>query len=107
MVDYRFDYEAFGVHVLNAAWMVEEMRRRAEAGKAFAEAIAPFDADDPDGQHYRDAFEADAHPYGGVHHDRAVGILRNTDNAARIVEYGNSKTPEHATLRKALDVMGS
>lgn len=104
--DYHLDYAAFGLHVLNAEWMVAEMRKRAEAGKAFAEGIAPFDPDDRDGHHYRDAFEVDAHAHGGVHKDRAVGILRNTDHSVRAVEYGNRNTPEHAVLRKALDVMG-
>jgi hypothetical protein len=104
--DYHLDYRAFGEHVLNAEWMVAHMAERAERMKAFAIAISPFDPDDPDGQHYVDAFEVDAHTHGGVHHDRAVGILRNTDHAALAVEYGNANTPEHAVLRKALDAAG-
>lgn len=105
--DYHLAYAAFGRHVLNAEWMVEHMHTRAEAGKAFAVGIAPFDPADTDGQHYVDAFEVEAHAHGGVHHDRAVGILRNTDQAALAVEYGNVNTPEHAILRKALDAMGA
>lgn len=104
--DYHLDFAAFGRHVLNADWMVAEMRTRAEKGKVFAEAVAPFDPDDPDGQHYRDAFTTGAHAHGGAHGDRAQGTLRNTDRAALFVEYGNRNTPEHAVLRRALDVMG-
>jgi hypothetical protein len=107
MADYHLDYRAFGEHVLNAEWMVEHMRSRAEAGKAFAEAISPYYEPDPDGHHYRDGFEVDAHTHGGAHHDRAVGILRNTDKARWFVEFGEGKTPEYAILRKALDVMGA
>jgi hypothetical protein len=107
MITYQFNYAAFGEHVLNAEWMVQELRRRAEAGKSLAESIAPFYPDDPDGNHYRDAFEVTARKHGGVKHDRAEAVLRNTDKANVYVEYGNIKTPEHATLRKALDVMGA
>lgn len=107
MVTFRFDYSAFDEHVLCAPWMVEHMKARAERGKEFAESIAPFDPDDPDGMHYRDAFEADAyiHTYKNGKR-RASGVLRNTDRAALPVEFGNAHTPEHGVLRKALDVMG-
>lgn len=106
MADYHLDYAAFGEHVLNAEWMVAHMRGRAERMKAFALGISPFDSDDADGRHYVEGFEVDAHAHGGVHHDRAVGILRNTDSSAVFVEFGNVNTPEHAILRKALDAAG-
>lgn len=101
-----WDYKAFGEHVLNAEWMVAHMRDRAEAMKAFAEAIAPFDVKDRDGRHYKDAFRAEASAHSGVHHDRAAGYLFNDNEAALFVEFGNRNTPEHATLRKALDAAG-
>lgn len=87
----HIDRKKFGEQVLCAPWMVEEMRSRAEKMKAFAIAEAPFDADDPDGVHYRDSFEVEA----GIRESppfktrRAYGRLKNTDlPTALFVEYG-------------------
>lgn len=105
-----WDYEAFGEHVLNADWMVAHMRDRAEAMKEFAEAIAPYEVMDRDGNHYRDGFRVEANAHGGWRHDRAAGYLFNDNEVAVQVEYGTGpdrpqggSSPEHATLRKALD----
>jgi hypothetical protein len=104
-VTYQLDYEAFGEHVLRAPWMGAEMVARAERGKAFAESTAPYDAADPTLRHYRDSFYVTGTLHGGTRHDRAEGRLSNDDDAAVFVEFGNKNTEEHATLRKAMDVM--
>jgi hypothetical protein len=111
---YSHDYEAFERLVLNAPFMEVEMRRRAELVKAHAEAHAPYDADDSDGQHYRDAFEVSSGRHGGAKKDRAYGRVTNDDPAAVFVEYGrpagvdkNGKPypaqARHRTLGNALD----
>jgi hypothetical protein len=106
MTTYKLDRAAFREHLLNADWMVEHMRQRAEIGKAFAEADAPFDPYSTDGTHYKDAFEVDSGKNGGAHGDRAYATLRNTDAAARYIEHGTEDTPAFHTLTRALDVMG-
>lgn len=110
MAGLNWDYEAFGEHVLNADWMVTHMRDRAEAMKAFAEATAPYEVQDRDGRHYKDSFRVEAAAHQGAHHDRAAGYLFNDNEVAVQVEYGTGpdrpqggSSPEHATLRKALD----
>jgi hypothetical protein len=99
MATYRLNMKAFGEHVLNASWMVQEMRVRAEKAKAFAESIAPVG---PDAPHYKDSFEVSARPLGGAHKDRAEAVLSNTSQVAVYVEFGNVHIDEHAVLRKAL-----
>lgn len=120
--DYHLDYKAFDANVLCADWMLADMLSRAERMKALAEAIAPeaVKGDDTD-PHYRDCFEADAYLY--TNHKtgkrRASGVLRNTSAIAIAVEFGTGgegastgkrpqggNSPEHATLRKALDAAG-
>lgn len=103
MTTYRLDPAAFREHVLNAPWMVEEMRQRAERGKAFAESIAP-DAP-PYGEGYIASFKVDAGTNGGVHHDRAYGTLSNSDDAAVFLEFGTEKMPAQHILLRSLDVM--
>lgn len=105
MTTYRLDPAAFREHVLNAPWMVEEMRRRAEHGKTFAESIAP-DAP-PHGEGYIASFEVESGVGGGLNHDRAYASLRNTDDAARFVEYGTPTNAAHHVLTRSLDVMGA
>lgn len=103
MTSYRLDPAAFRKLVLNAPWMVEEMRSRAEAGKAFAVSVAP-DAP-PYGEGYIASFEVESGTGGGVHHDRAYAELRNTDDAARYIEFGTERTHAHHVLTRAADVM--
>lgn len=101
---YRHNYEAFDKLVLSAPWMVEEMRVRAERGKAFAESIAPYDAKDRDGDHYRDHFSAEA----GVREEptrRAYGRLSNDSDVALFVEYGTKNNERHRVLGRSLDAM--
>lgn len=96
---YRHDYVAFREHVLKAPFMAAEMLRRAEKVKAHAVAHAPFDPDDPDGQHYRDAFSAEVVEDA----ERARGRVTNSDKAAVFVEFGTKNNPRHRTLGNALD----
>lgn len=101
---YKPSYSGVG-EMLRSGFLQAEMRARAERVAAVAEATAPFDVKDRDGSHYRDAFEVES----GVRHaktTRAYGRVRNTNEAAVAVEFGNKNTPEHATLRKALNAAG-
>jgi hypothetical protein len=104
MTTYRLDPAGFREHLLNAPWMVAEMRRRAEEGKAFAESIAP-DAP-PIGEGYIASFEVESGTQGGVHHDRAYATLSNTSDHAVYVEFGTERNEAHHVLTRALDVMG-
>lgn len=103
---YHHDYAAFDAHVLCAPFMVEEMLRRAELGKVFAEAHAPYDPDDPDLVHYRDNFEAAAFVGEALKGLRAIGRLSNTDMpTALFAEFGTVNNPRHRTLGTSLEVM--
>lgn len=104
MTTYRLDPVAFREHVLNAPWMVEHMRERAERGKAFAESIAP-DAP-PYGEGYIASFEVESGTHGGIHHDRAYATLSNSDYKAHWIEFGTDHTEAEHVLTRSLDVMG-
>jgi hypothetical protein len=99
---YHHDYAAFRRHVLKAPFMAAEMLKRAERVKARAEITAPFDPDDPDGQHYRDAFSAEVVEDA----ERVRGRVSNSDKAALFVEFGTEHNPRHRTLGNALDAAG-
>lgn len=99
---YHHDYAAFRANVLKADWMAAEMYERALRVKARAEVTAPFFAEDPDLEHYRDAFSATA----GLREDRAYGRVTNDDKAAVFVEFGTKNNPRHRTLGNALDAAG-
>jgi hypothetical protein len=62
MSRYRHQYKNFGDAVLRSEWMVAEMRRRAEAVKAAAEALAPVGdpATDSHSGRYKDSFSVSA-----------------------------------------------
>lgn len=105
MTTYRLDRAAFREHVLNAPWMVEHMRARAERAKEFAESIAP-DAP-PYGEGYIASFNVEAGTNGGIHHDRAYATLSNDDDAASFVEFGTERQEAQHVLTRALDVMGA
>ena len=108
---YHHDYEGFRAHVLKAPFMAAEMLKRAERVKAYAEAHAPYDPRDADGQHYRDAFSAEV----VEDEERVRGRVKNTDMPmARFVEFGfeagvdkNGREypafPRHRTLGNALE----
>jgi hypothetical protein len=101
---YRLDRAGLQEHLLNAPFMVEEMRRRAELGKEYAISVAP-DAP-PLGEGYIASFEVEAGTHGGIHHDRAHATLRNSDDAAVYVEFGTERTQAQHVLLSAMDVMG-
>src|SRR3954465_3792041 len=101
---YTLNRAAFREHLLNAPWMVELMKQRAEAGKAYAVSGAP-DAP-PYGGGYIASFEGESGTQGGVNHDRAYAILRNTDYKAHWIEHGTERMPAHHVLISAMDVMG-
>lgn len=101
---YKPSYSGVG-EMLRSGFLQADMHARAERVAAAAIADAPFDPDDPDGQHYRDAFTVTS----GIKHAktaRAYGRVSNSDQAAVAVEFGNKNTPEHGTLRKALNAAG-
>jgi len=128
MADYKLNRAGFREHLLNAPFMLDEMRRRAERGKEFAETTAPVSTEPDDEQltRYKDSFSVDVHPNGGIHHDRAEAVLSSSDPAALSIEFGHiarfnaqgqfAKANEPAvrethvdgsyTLTKAMDVIG-
>lgn len=83
--------------MLRSPEMVAEMLRRAEKARTLAEVIAPRHTG-----HYSTSFTASAVKRGGIHHDRACGILRNTDLAALQIEFGTKDTPAHRTMITAM-----
>lgn len=97
-------YDAFDREVLAAAWMQAEMLRRAQAGAAHAEGIAPRRTG-----RYADSIGADVYvrrlPGVDGKSGRAVGRVTATDPAAFQIEHGTKDTPAHRTLGRALDVM--
>jgi hypothetical protein len=97
---YTQDYRGMG-QLLRCDFISAEMYRRAEKVMAAAQAAAPYDPTST--THYRDAFHIQLNDRGGNHHDRAVASVVNDDAAAFFIEFGTSKTPQHRTLRNALD----
>lgn len=114
MTDFRPSYKGLG-EMLRSPAMQVAMHKLAEKVAARAEAIAPFDPDDPDGRHYKDAFEVSSGVRRGLKSERAYGRVTNTDSAARYVEYGAKEheirpgqtisSPKHRTLGRALDAL--
>lgn len=103
---YTHDFEAFGEEVLRSDFMVAEMERRAQLVAKAARADAPYDPGSTDGTHYKDAFRVETTKHGGIHHDRAAGVVINDDEAAFFIEYGTVDTPKFRTLGRALDAAG-
>jgi len=99
--------------MLRAEFMVTAMRTRAEAGKRYAEAIAPVYEPGPHPGRYRDSFRVEAEVRRPPSSRRAVGYLINDAPEALWVEVGTGRkadgsyrTPRHRTLGRALDIMG-
>ncbi len=102
-IRYVHNYAAFDRLVLCAPFMVEEMGKRGGKVLAFAEAHAPFDPDDPDGVHYREAFELTV-GIRVIQSRRAYARVSNTDwPTCLFVEYGTKNNPRHRTLGAALN----
>jgi hypothetical protein len=98
---YTLHPAAFQEEVLNAEWMVAEMRARAEAGKAFAESIAPVDTGE-----YVASLAVDAGKHGGIRHDRAYAVLSASSDHAAEVEWGNGKGWHGAhVMTRSIDAM--
>jgi hypothetical protein len=100
-VKFTGDFEGIG-EMLCSPEMVAEMRRRAEAVKAVAVAAAPVYEQGPHPGRYKESITADAGVRQGKTR-RAVGTVTADSPEAIIVEYGNSRTPRHRTLGRALD----
>lgn len=101
MSAFKADYAGIG-HMLVSEAMQAEMKRRAEKVKEYAEATAPYDPNDRDGDHYKDHFTVES----GVQHrktSRAYGAVVNDHPAAFQIEVGTKDTPAHRTLTRALD----
>lgn len=101
MSSFRADYTGIGRMLVSEA-MQAEMHRRASRVKEAAEADAPYDAADKDGDHYRDHFTVSS----GVQERktrRAVGTVTNDSEIAFLVEFGSKHNDAHHTLTRALD----
>lgn len=90
--------------LLNAPFMVAEMRRRAERVAARAAATAPVGnpATDRHAGRYKASFRVESGAGGGVNHDRAYGRVINDAPEAFYVEFGTSRQEARHTLRNAL-----
>ena len=102
-VEVELSYQGLGL-MLNAPFMVAEMERRMSHARDLAEAIAPVGdpAEDPHSGRYLASFHVEAHPYGGVHNDRAEGELINDAPEALFVEYGSRGAEPFHIMLKAL-----
>lgn len=101
MAEFKANYAGIG-ELLRSAEMQAAMLAKAEQVKAAAEADAPYDDKDRNGDHYRDHFSARA----GVEDragGRAVGIVENDSPIAFHVEYGTVHNDAHHTMTRALD----
>lgn len=106
---YTHNFAAFGELVLNAPFMVEAMRARAEVGEAAARAATPI-GPDRDG-HFIDHFSVEAGAHGGHKGDRAWAEVVNDDDNAAAKEFGHvAKNGRHVeglhTLGRAAAAMG-
>ena len=107
---YRHDHDAFGRLVLQAPWMVEAMRQRAELVAEAARAASPVDKR-PGARHpgrFKESIKVDVviRPAGGGYrHPRAVGIVSSDAPEAAHLELGTETMRARAPLRTALDVL--
>lgn len=90
--------------MINAPFMVKDMRRRAERVADYAAATAPVGdpRTDPTPASYKGSFRVESGTHGGLNHDRAYGRVINNDPASFYVEHGTSKQEARHTLRNAL-----
>lgn len=104
----RFNASYPGIgEMLNADFMEEAMRARAERGEEFAVAVAPVDETGPHPGRYKAAFHVSSGKHGGHEHDRAYGRLENDSPEALWVEVGTKNNDAHHVLARALDIMGA
>lgn len=105
MATYRHDYKAFGEAVLQAPFMVAEMKRRADLVADAARAIAPVGDPvyDSHAGRYLETItsSAEVRTHGTR---RAVGTVTADSPEATFVEYGSaSGTPAYHILARALN----
>ena len=102
LLDIPTFYDDFGRLVLESEWMLADMLRRAEAGAAFAQTIAPRDT-----EAFADSIKGVAviRPATGPYKRRAVGRVIAEDQDAFQIEHGTRDTPAHRTLGRCLDIM--
>jgi hypothetical protein len=105
MARYRQSYAGVG-DLLRSDMVFVEVVRRGHDVAAEGERIAPVDEDGPHPGRYKAAFSVEADRRGGARQDRAVARVVNDAPEALAVEFGNRNTPQHATLRRALDAAG-
>lgn len=86
MATYKHNYEAFGLEVLQAPFMVDEMKRRADKGADAARAVAA--------RHNKTGeFEGSIKSRAGIRpgaKPRAMGEVYSDDPNARAIEFGHS-----------------
>lgn len=94
---FNASYAGIG-EMINAPWMVTDMRRRAEKVAARASATARRGET---GQ-YASGFRVESGTHGGRSNDRAYGRVVNDDEGAVYEEFGTSRQEARHTLRNAL-----
>lgn len=108
MPKYTLNRAAFEEHLLNAPWMVAEMRRRAESAAEFARSIAPVDESGPHPGRYRDSIEVASGSHGtpgSREHARAWAEVRATAPEAVYVEWGNGHDDGAHVMTRTLDAL--
>lgn len=95
MSQFNASYEGIG-ELLKSPMVEAEMRRRADAVKAMAEATAPVDPTSGHPGRYKASFEVTS----GLREDRAYGRVENVAPEAVEVEYGRG---EYTTERTSAD----
>jgi hypothetical protein len=108
MPNYQLDRAGFEEHLLNAPWMVAEMRRRAEAAAEYARSIAPVDEDGPHPGRYRDSIGVDSGTHGtpgSAKQARAWAEVRATDPDSAHIEWGNGHDDGAHVMTRTLDAL--
>lgn len=95
----RYEAEPFAEQKL-ATWpgLIPPLEERVKAAEAIAIATAPVESGK-----YKTSIASEV---GYDHRARVIGRLRADDWKAIWIEFGTSKTPAHATLRKAMEATG-
>jgi hypothetical protein len=97
--------------MLKRPWMLSAVLPAAHKGLTVAQGLSPTGdpAEDPHPGEYRAAFGVEyglkSVKFRGRPGKRQVATLVNRSTHSRIVEYGNSKTPEYRVLRRTIDAM--
>lgn len=107
---YRGRYTGMG-NMLKQPWMLQAVLPAAHEGLTIAQGLSPT-GNVPDDSHpgaYRSAWKVEyglkPKKFRGRPGQRQVATIVNHSNHARIVEYGNSKTPEYRVARDLIVAM--